>query len=85
MFNRSTTCSIELYTYTFVCCLDTHALVRFLEEQSTAIVPIARVQEKETLEYGGSCAVKWRNKKVYKGFLIYSGIYIYVRDLLLKI
>ena len=53
---------------------DTHALVKFLEEDATAIVPVHRIQQKETLEYGGSCGVVWNNKKVYKGFLICSGI-----------
>ena len=53
---------------------DTHALVRFLEEDSTAIIPIHRIRAKETLEYGGSCTVLWSNKKVYKAFLISSGI-----------
>ena len=36
---------------------DTHALVRFLDEDVTSIVPVQRVQRKETLEYGGSCSV----------------------------
>ena len=44
-----------------------------LEEASTAIVPIHRIKQKETLEYGGSCGVLWSDKKVYKAFLIYSG------------
>jgi len=50
--------------------------VRFIEEDSTAIVPVDRIKEKETLEYGGSCAVVWGNKKAYKAFLICSGMYM---------
>jgi len=61
---------------------DTHALVKFLEEDSTAIVPVQRIQQKETLEYGGSCAILWSNKKVYKAFLICSGIQIVLYVLL---
>ena len=53
---------------------DTRALVRFLEEDSTAIVPVNRIKDKEELEYGGSCSVLWSNKKVYKAFLICSGM-----------
>lgn len=52
---------------------DTHALMRFLEEDSTSIVPVQRIQQKDALEYGGSCGVMWSNKKVYKAFLICSG------------
>ena len=57
---------------------DTHALVRFLEEDSTAIVPVNRIKDKEEFEYGGSCAVLWSNKKVYKAFLICSGMYLHI-------
>ena len=52
---------------------DTHALVRFIEEDKTAVVPVDRIQRKDTLEYGGSCRVVWSNKKIYKAFLICSG------------
>lgn len=52
---------------------DTHALVKFLEEDSTAIVPVSRIEKKETLEYNGSCSVRWSNRKIYKGFLLMSG------------
>ena len=58
---------------------DTHGLIKFLDENSTAIVPVNLIQKKETLEYGGTCGVVWSYKKVYNGFLICSGIYyIYV-------
>ena len=57
----------------FSCFQDTHALIKFLEEDATAIVPVHRIQKKETLEYGGSCGVVWSNK-VYKSLLICSGI-----------
>lgn len=54
--------------------IDSHALVRFLEEDSTSIVPLWRIEDKENLEYGGSCRVVWSNKKVYKAFLICTGM-----------
>ena len=42
-------------------------------------MPVNRIQEKETLEYGGTYGVVWSYKKVYDGFLICSGIYyIYI-------
>lgn len=53
---------------------DTHALVDFLEEDATAIVPISHLKKKENLEHGGSCLVLW-SEKVYKAFLICSGLY----------
>ena len=52
------------------------AEVKFLEEESTAIVPVSCIQQKETLEFGGSCSILWSNKKVYKGLLICSGIQV---------
>ena len=60
----------------YCCFQDTHALVRFIEVDSTVIIPVYRIKEKETLEFGGSCTVVWSNKKVYKAFLISSGIYL---------
>lgn len=56
-----------IYTYSFS---DTHALVKLLDEDKTAIVPVTRVKKKETLEYNGSCSVLWSNKKTYKAFLL---------------
>ena len=60
----------------YCCFQDTHALVRLIEEDSTTIIRVDRIKEKKTLEFGGSCTVVWSNKKVYKAFLISSGIYI---------
>ena len=57
--------------------LDTHALVQFLEEDATAIVPVSRLKEQENLEHGGSCIVTWSNKKAYKAMLICSGLHNY--------
>ena len=42
--------------------------MRFLEEDSTSIVPIWHIEDKEELQYGGSCRVKWSNKKYTKLF-----------------
>ena len=57
-----------------VCFSDTHALVKFLDEDSTAIVPVKIIKKKENLEYHGSCTVTWSNKKLYKAFLLFSGL-----------
>lgn len=62
------------YRFYFFFPLDTHALVKFLEEDSTAIVPVSRIEKKETLEFNGSCSVRWSNRKIYKGFLLMSGM-----------
>ena len=56
--------------------LDTHALVQFIDEDATAIVPITRLKEQDQLEYGGSYVVTWSNKKAYKAMLICSGLHI---------
>ena len=62
-------CQYTSYVFhQFSCFRDTHALIKFLEEDATAIIPVHRIQKKETLEYGGLCGVVWSNKKVYKGF-----------------
>lgn len=53
---------------------DTHALVDFLEEDATGIVPVSHLKKKENLEHGGSCLVMWSDEKVYKAFLICTGI-----------
>lgn len=53
--------------------LDTHALVRFLEDKCTAIVPVGSIEKKDNLEYNGSCKVKWSNRKLYYAFLLFSG------------
>ena len=48
---------------------DTHALVRFSEDERTAIVPVARIVKKnDQIEYNGSCRVKWSNMKTYHAF-----------------
>lgn len=52
---------------------DIHVLVRFIKEDKTGVVPVDRIQCKDTLEYGGSCRVVWSNK-IYNAFLICSGI-----------
>ena len=41
--------------YDFV--LDTHALVKFIEEDCSGIVPLKRLVQKESVEYDGSCSV----------------------------
>ena len=39
---------------------DTHAIIQFLDEDTTAIIPIRRLKEQK---HGGSCIVTWRDKK----------------------
>ena len=56
--------------------LDTHVLVRFLNDECTAIVPLARIEKKDCLEYNGSCKVKWSDMKTYHAFLLFSGTYV---------
>ena len=58
--------------------LDTHALVRFMDGECMAIVPVRRIERKEIIEYNGLCKVKWSNNKTYNTFLLFSGICIYV-------
>lgn len=47
--------------------LDTHTLVRFLDD-CTSVVPVQRIQNKETREFGGSYKVVWSKRKIYKVF-----------------
>ena len=53
---------------------DTHALVKFLNDERTAIVPVTRIEKKDCIEYNGSCKVKWSNMKTYHAFLLFSGM-----------
>ena len=59
---------VILYTNMQLIFEDTRALVKFLERDSTAIVPVQQIQKKETLEYGGSCAILWCNIKSIRLF-----------------
>ena len=45
---------------------DTHALVRFLDDECTAIVPVTRIEKKDCVEYNGSCRVKWSTMCFYR-------------------
>ena len=42
---------------------DTHALVKSLDDECTAIVPVIRIEKKDCVEYNGSCKVKWSSMK----------------------
>ena len=53
--------------------LDTHALVKFIDEDCPGIVSLERLVQKENFEYNGSCRVCWSNGKVYQAFLICAG------------
>ena len=48
--------------YKFYLVPGTHASVQFLDEDTTAIVPIGGVKEQE---HGSSCIVTWSDKKLY--------------------
>ena len=47
-----------------------------MNEDSTAIVPVGRINHKQELEYNGLCDVIWSDKKKYRAFLIFSGMFI---------
>ena len=51
---------------------DTHALVKFLEEEATSIVPVKSIQEKKIPQYNGSYSMVWSNKMIYKAVLLFS-------------
>ena len=65
--------TMKYFQTTVLILLDTRALVRFMNEESTAIVPVGRLEKKDTIEYNGSCKVKWSNQKRYHAFLLFSG------------
>ena len=52
---------------------DTHALVYFLDERKTSIVPLKRVDKKDGMRTGEACDVMWSDKKRYQGTLIFTG------------
>ena len=54
--------------------VDTHALVKFIDEDCPGIVPLKRLVQKENIEYNGSCDVRWSNGKLYRAFLICLGV-----------
>ena len=59
----------------FLCLiLDTHALVHFNEDNTSAIVPIKRLVKEDNLTTGHQCSVLWSNRKKYAGTLVCSGI-----------
>ena len=63
---------------------DTHALVKFLDEDCTSIVPVAWIEKKDDIEHNGSSKVKWSNNNLYYAFLLFSGAwYLCVQFLLL--
>ena len=58
--------------------VDTHALVHFVDEDKTSIVPLRRLDKKDDLCTGDTCSVAWTDKKKYQGTLIFSGIFLIV-------
>ena len=59
---------VLMYYQALYLVLDTHALVKFIDEDCPGIVPLKRLVQKENTEYNGSCGVRWSNRKVYKSF-----------------
>ena len=53
--------------------VDTHALVQFMEDYTSSIVPLERLEKNQELCVGESCFVRWSNGKKYGGTLICSG------------
>ena len=51
----------------------THALVRFVDEDATAVVPRDRLVEKGV---GNLWDILWTNKKRYKASCIMSGLFL---------
>ena len=51
--------------------LSTHALVRFVEEDCTAVVPLQRITG--DLQQGELVDVLWDNRKEYSGIFLLSG------------
>ena len=62
--------------------LETHTLVRFPEEGTTAIVPIGLVSGE--IKQGSLCNVLWNHRKVYPATLLYSGTCLYWQCMYLK-
>jgi len=52
--------------------LETHALVKFVDKGSTAVIPMTRLVQSEG-NVGGLREVIWTNKKKYKTSYIMSG------------
>ena len=54
--------------------LSTHALVEFIEEGCTAVIPIQRiVSNTEGLKQGETVSVLWSNRKEYAAIYLLSG------------
>jgi len=58
--------------------LDTRALVKFCEEDTTAIVPVNRISidgitDGTKVSEGKRCYVRWSNRKSYEASFIISG------------
>ena len=53
---------------------DTHVLVQFQDEDTSAIVPIKRLKRKDCLKIGEECKVTWSDKKIYSGLVVFSGM-----------
>jgi len=51
---------------------ETHALVKFVDEGSTAVIPTTRLVQPEG-DFEGFQEVIWTNKKKYKASYIMSG------------
>ena len=74
LVNPSPYCSCSAnYLFNLLCFVDTHALVQFIEDNTSSIIPLKRVENNKELFEGDSCFVRWSNGKGYGGTLICSG------------
>ena len=53
---------------------DTHVLVYFQKDDSTSIIPMKRMEQKDGLNVGDKCNVTWSNNKKYEGTVMFSGM-----------
>ena len=51
----------------------THALIAFVEEKCTAVIPLDRVTRVESVKAGEECIVTWHDRKQYNAVFILSG------------
>ena len=57
----------------YICLIGMHALVKFVDEDSTAVVPVTRLLQPKADDVGDFWLVLWTNKKKYKASFIMSG------------
>ncbi len=62
----------QLYcTYCFL--TGSHLLVRWVQEGTTTVVPVARAPDSETVDEGDESDVKWPSEKLYRATILKKG------------